>query len=795
MEPPLDFEIKPTYDWGVRAFSVVKNRLGVNIRFHHDEGQIESGQIFLFNHFARFETVIPQYLIHRQTGAYCRCVATHELFKGSDSFTKLLLGVGAVPNNMPGLLPFLAAEILRGRKVIVFPEGGQVKDRRVVNEKGQIRVYSPTAQEMRKHHKGAAVIALTLEIFKKRILSVHEAGDQERIDRWVKALELEDAGALIEAAQKPTYIVPANITFFPLRISDNILRRSADFFAKGMKQRYIEELVIEGNILFKNTDMDIRLGNLIPPNVVWRWWDRLLLARMFNRIDSLEDLFALRRESGLWVDRLVSMCVSRETDRLRDIYMKEIYSNITINLGHLASQLILHLIETGQKEVVQAEFHRLLYLAIKSLQEDKRVHLHPTIADPARYGGLLDGGCADLDAFFKLGGDAELLGQADDRYLFLPKLLEEQGFHKVRLENPILVYANEATPVRGVHRAVRAACKDAQRVDAAALALLRFDDELRDAEARRADYGDERYQEINEKQTAGQSGDPFFLLPKEKKSLGVLLIHGFLASPAEVRGFGHQLAAQDYPVLGVRLAGHGTSPWDLRERSWNDWLDSVRRSYDILKSICDRVVMVGFSTGGALALIHAASKPSGLAGVASVAAPYKLRNKNLVFVPLVHGVNRLASWVPTVEGVMPFRPNKPENPDINYRHIPVRGLYELRLTIDEMIRLLPEVTCPTLLVQGSDDPVVEPKSAKLIQAKLKKAPSSLAFVPSDRHGILHGDVGETRHRVESFLNELASENDPVEMEVAPASPEAAEPQVPPHQHEDLPRAAVQLGPT
>ena len=67
MDQDLDLEIKPTYDWCIRAFSLVQDRLGLNIRFHHDEGQVEAGQIFLFNHFARFETIVPQYLIHRDS--------------------------------------------------------------------------------------------------------------------------------------------------------------------------------------------------------------------------------------------------------------------------------------------------------------------------------------------------------------------------------------------------------------------------------------------------------------------------------------------------------------------------------------------------------------------------------------------------------------------------------------------------------------------------------------------------------------------------------------------------------
>ena len=113
-----DFAIsRPTYEWTVRAISILKKRLGVNITLHHREGQIEAGQILLFNHFARFETFIPQYLIFEQTKAFCRSIASHELFRGDTVFSKYLRGVGAVPNTFPRLLPFLAEEILRGRKV------------------------------------------------------------------------------------------------------------------------------------------------------------------------------------------------------------------------------------------------------------------------------------------------------------------------------------------------------------------------------------------------------------------------------------------------------------------------------------------------------------------------------------------------------------------------------------------------------------------------------------------------------------------------------------------------------
>ena len=221
---------EPFYQWCVRGFTLLRRRVGMNIAVHAEDGLIESGQIFQFNHFARFETIIPQYFIYQATGAYCRCVATHELFAGNDRFAKLLWGVGAVPNNHPGLLAFLAAEILRGRKVIIFPEGGMNKERRIAA--APALPFLETLRPQHGHRNGAAALAVVLEIFKKRILSVHEAGDLQRLDRWVAALGLADQTALIAAARKPSLIVPSNITFHPIHTGDNILRKAAEFFLK-----------------------------------------------------------------------------------------------------------------------------------------------------------------------------------------------------------------------------------------------------------------------------------------------------------------------------------------------------------------------------------------------------------------------------------------------------------------------------------------------------------------------------------------------------------------------------------
>ncbi len=750
-----------TYRWCVRAFSFLYNRLGVTITLHDPGDLAQEGQIFLFNHFARFETVVPPYLLYQETATFCRSVASSEFFEGNEAAANFLRSIGVVPNDLKGLLPFLAAEVLRGRKIIVFPEGGIVKDRDVLGSDGDLSVFSVTAQERRKHHKGAAAIATTLELFKKRILSTHQDGNASRLERWREALGLETIDALLESARKPTLVVPANITFFPIRVTDNILNKSADLFSRGMRNQFKEEIVIEGNILLQKTDMDVRFCTALRPKIYDSWWERLLLKRAFEKIDILEDLFSLQKRSLGWAERLLVNLLQRKTRTLRDAAMREMYAGVTINLSHLAATLILAILESDLDRVPHGRFHAALYLAIKNIQREPSLHLHASLLNPESYSGLRAGLNSEFNQFLDLTTSSGLIETATDEYRLLPKLREDHSIHEIRLENMVEVYANEAAPVPGVQRAVRAALEASAEIDRQDHAKHRFDDELRAYDWCRRHYDRPQHQEINQLQTAFSDSRPYLLVPENHRDVGIVLVHGFLASPAELSGFGRKLADLGYPVIGVRLAGHGTSPWDLRDRTWGDWLDSVRRAYEIMSGSVDRVCMVGFSTGGVLCLHLAAEQPAGLVGVATVAAPIRFRNKNLISVPVIHGANRLAEWASPLEGVKNFLMNESEHPAVNYRHIPVRGLYELRRAVDDVKRQLGNVKCPATVLQGDDDPVVLAKSAELIVEGLGSDDKQLHMIPAERHGILHEEIGETHEILIAFINDRENRDDAV----------------------------------
>ncbi len=748
---PAEPEInKRVYAFCVKAFRTTRKLLKLNIKLHQDEigdtDPVHQGDIFLFNHFARFETFIPQYLIHEATGAYCRSVAAAEFFAGDDRFSQFLYSIGVVPNSLPNLFAFLVREILHDRKLVVFPEGGMVKDKRVIDHQGEYSVFSRTANERRKHHRGAAVIALALDAFKTALLQDFAHGRMDRIERWAEQLGFEDSDALMRKAIKPTVIVPSNITFYPIRVSDNILYQAARLFNKGINKRFAEELIIEGNLLFKHTDMDIRFSQPIIAGDYWRWWERRLLPNVVHSFDSLDELFALKPRDGHWGGRIHAAGMRAKSSRVRDDYMRSMYEAVTINLSHIASTIILKLFDRGLRQIECSSFHKMLYLSIKLLQESK-YRLHRSLCNPEEYGAIISKGSSRLDQFLRTAEQLELVHVADGNYVLDQKLIHDFEIDEVRTENLISVYANEVSPLAYITRIVDQAMSRANDLGPREIADYRFNDQLLALEWDRKRFVRERYREINSQQT--QTADPnwFFLKSTQENATGVLLIHGFLAGPEEMRGLGERLHGEGYHVLGVRLKGHGTSPWDLRSRDWHDWAASVERGYEILKAYSQDVHLVGFSTGGLLALLQASNHPQKkVRSVTSVSAPVHFRNKNMIFVPLLHHANKLVSWV-NAEGLVPFRLNKPENPEINYQHIPVRALYQLQQLIEHLTDDKLTINADVYLFQSDRDPVVAPSSIKRLDKVISAENKTITMLNSDRHGVVYHNIDEVQQKI------------------------------------------------
>ena len=197
---------------------------------------------------------------------------------------------------------------------------------------------------------------------------------------------------------------------------------------------------------------------------------------------------------------------------------------------------------------------------------------------------------------------------------------------------------------------------------------------------------------------------------------GCLVLHGFAASPAEVRWLAEHLAGQGHTVCAPRLVGHGVTPQALVRTRWPDWYASVLDAYALLRANCRRVFVVGHSMGGLLALLLASDQP--VDGVAALAVPIQFHGsiRYARFINLFLRVTDQSdrTGFPDRLRAEQARRGEPVIGRVRYDAWPTRSLVELLILSDRTRGRLPQVTAPLLLVNSRRDPTVALTCADLI---------------------------------------------------------------------------------
>jgi carboxylesterase len=222
------------------------------------------------------------------------------------------------------------------------------------------------------------------------------------------------------------------------------------------------------------------------------------------------------------------------------------------------------------------------------------------------------------------------------------------------------------------------------------------------------------------------TAEPFFF-PGNRT--GCLLVHGHTGAPKEMRWMGEFLANQGYSVLGLRLAGHATTPEDMRRMHWNDWIASIEDGFYELKGCTDQIFIIGLSLGGILSLQFAANHP--VTGIIAMSTPFTLpKDPRLPFLGII------ALFMPWLKQGPPDWHNPDAAKDhICYPYFPTRSVIELRNLLKEMRASLPRITVPVLIIHSKHDTGVIPQNAEQILAALGSADKHVFWVENSGHVI------------------------------------------------------------
>jgi esterase/lipase/1-acyl-sn-glycerol-3-phosphate acyltransferase len=705
------------------AIKTLENLSNAKVNLHGTENIPDGSIVFVINHFTRLETFLMPYYIHKLLKRPVWSIASSELFVGT--FGRYLESVGAVSTQNPDRDRLMIKTLLTGEAGwIIFPEGRMVKSKKIV-EKGRYMISYAGGKHL--PHTGAAFLALRTEFYRQRLLQLAQSAPKE----MNRLCSLFDIGNGEDISRKGTFIVPVNLTYYPLRARMNILNSIARRLVDQLPERLTEELMTEGAMLVSGVDIDIRFGE--PIDVSGYLQKRAIQKdmhskRSFDFDDPLPCVKAMRHAALKIMNR----------------YMDAIYHMTTVNHDHIFASLIKH----GPIDTCDLDhFRKRAFLTITEDIEKLSVYLHESLTVNQSH-LLIDDRYQKLFDFLSVAQDKGVLeyeGHTIKRDR--AKLRNIFDYDRARIDNPISVIANEVEPLAALHKKILWLSWMPGFMLRAKIAKYYIRKNLQEFDQ---DY-DQFYVEGESKPK--EIGRPVLLKGRSRK-VGVVLSHGYMSAPAEVRALADYLAGKGYWVYLPRLRGHGTAPEDLARCSFKEWIYSMEDAYILMRNLCRHVVMGGFSTGAALAL-ELSSRLKNIIGVFAISTPLRLQYLSSKFAPVVDTWNKLMGRVQLNDARMEYVENQPENPHINYSRNPISGVRELERLMSYLEPKLTDITVPALVVQSQEDPVVNPRGSKHIFNLLGSTDKLYALFNFNRHGIVLGEGSQrVHHTVGDFMDHL-----------------------------------------
>ncbi len=689
--------------------------LGVRISVNGIDRVPRQSVIFASNHFTRLETILLPRIIKRRLGVVPRSLTDRFVFEALPK--EFMESVGSVPTNIPDRDSVAVKSLLAGETWIIFPEGRMVKDKKVVSAR---RFIVHEDEQTRPPHTGTAAIALKAQLAAGMM---SEFAEKYHIS---KIFGFEHLGPL------DIKIVPVNITYYPERFFrtsfTNFIERATHLFSKeAVTKRFEEELRVESSFLRRGVEIIVNFGNPrgIAPYAAW------LDQKTVNPVFREETVQAF----------------SRSIRAITNDYMREIYRLTTVNPDHLMARLLFSMVARHRYSDEWDDVKRRVFLAALAVRDLGGVTSHKTISDNPH--ALIVWGERTFDGFLDMGIRQGLLERRDGRvFISEEEFKRPHEFHRIRIANTIEVIKNEIEPLPEVAGSVDETLKIGAKLlkERTTQALISID---RDHYLK--DYAQFYVKDESKEMKFGMPALHF-----AGPSVGVLLVHGYLTSPEQMRPLLEYLTHQGITAYNVRLAGHGTSALDLATTDRRQWFYSVRLGYTILSQLVERVFVCGFGLGGVLGWLLAAQEPPRLAGVVSISAAMRQDDRFAALAPSMDFVDHLARKIGIRKRPIEFMKKESENPHFTYPKNPVHGMYQIRVLIREVRRQLSQVTVPALIIQGGDNPAVDPEGAREYFDAVSSKVKGIIPVESPYHGITYRGDDEIFGRIAAFVR------DPVE---------------------------------
>ena len=671
------------------VLNLLEKILDANVQIKGIENiPLSNPKIFVANHFTRTEAMLVPYSLYNITNKKVGVIADDSLFK---SFLgTFLTNLGAMKKSEANRNEHIIGDLITSCKDwMIFPEGMMVKAKDIskIDKNFCVKV-DGSCQRV---YTGAAVFALTSQLFRQKFFDKNLENYEEFSNKYF----VNDCKKI---NHNETMIVPINVSYTRLRNGNNFLVDMTKRLIDDIGDNFKEELEIESNIVL-NSKITIQI------------------LKPISTKEILKNLY----KQELPNEKIINQLRYEITHE----FMNKIYESITVNFDHVfISILFLY----PKKSIDSNYFKQLIYLCIQEIKKENLFYDEDILKNLIQ---LISYEKFELFTdVLKVAIKDNIISLEENLFIINKEnLLNSYTHHTIRINNILKVILNEILIQEKVVAIVKKLVLNDEDLNKKTLISILEKEEL-----------DEFEEALKKYETSSNIKPKDIGLPKyfqADSNICVIAIHGFSSAPKEMEKLALYLNNKNLNVYTPRLDGHGTTPEDLKTKTWQDWYNSISRTITLASLKYEKVFIVGFSTGGLLGLLSTKKHYKEFCGLICINAALNLNDIRIkTLLPAISFWNDLVKAFNEGKYQKEYVENSAQNPQINYDKYYIDSIEQLNLLMKKTKKNLEKIEKPLLIIQAKNDPVVNPISAYEIYNEVKSINKTIKIVDSSNHVIV-----------------------------------------------------------